>query len=108
MINDRSRPVIARVRRMGGAVPSRRQQRGVALLIAILLVAFGTIIAAAMAYDNAMTARRAAATFEFDQALLVAEGGESLAAYALQQTFKENPTFTGPGQPWTNRYSRRK
>ena len=100
MISDRSRLKTARARHIG-AVRPRRQQRGVALLIAILLVAFGTIIAAAMAYDNAMTARRAAATFEFDQALLVAEGGESLAAYALQQTFKENPTFIGPGQPWT-------
>ena len=29
-----------------------------ALLVAILLVALGTIIAAAVAYDNAMTARR--------------------------------------------------
>jgi type II secretory pathway component PulK len=83
------------------AVPSPRQQRGVALLVAILLVAFGTIIAAAMAYNNAMTARRAAATFEFDQALLAAEGAESLAAYALQQTFKENLTYTAAGQPWS-------
>jgi general secretion pathway protein K len=101
MINDRLRSMSARARRSGGSVPSRRQQRGVALLIAILLVAFGTIIAAAMAYDNAMTARRAAATFEFDQALLVAEGAESLAAYGLQQTAKSNPTYTGAGQPWS-------
>jgi general secretion pathway protein K len=101
MINDRSRHVLVRARRVGAGVPSRRQQRGVALLIAILLVAFGTIIAAAMAYDNAMTARRAAATFEFDQALLVAEGAESLAAYGLQQTFKESPSYTGAGQPWS-------
>jgi len=101
MINNRSRPGMAPARRSGDGVPSRRQQRGVALLVAILLVAFGTIIAAAMAYDNAMTARRAAATFEFDQALLVAEGAESLAAYGLQQTAKENPSYTGRGQPWS-------
>jgi general secretion pathway protein K len=101
MTNDRSRPVIVRGRRIGNGVPSPRQQRGVALLVAILLVAFGTIIAAAMAYNNAMTARRAAATFEFDQALLAAEGAESLAAYALQQTFKENLTYTAAGQPWS-------
>jgi general secretion pathway protein K len=96
MIND-----VTLGRRIGGALPSRRRQRGVALLVAILLVAFGTIIAAAMAYDNAMTARRAAATFEFDQALLVAEGAESLAAYGLQQTAKSNPSYIGPGQPWS-------
>jgi type II secretory pathway component PulK len=101
MINDRSPPGVALGRRLGGGGASRRQQRGIALLVAILLVAFGTIIAAAMAYDNAMTARRAAATFEFDQALLVAEGGESLAAYGLQQFFKTNPTYVGPGQLWS-------
>ena len=103
MINDRSHSGIARARGIGGGggVPSRRQQRGVALLVAILLVAFGTIIAAAMAYNNAMTARRAAATFEFDQALLVAQGAEALAAYGLQQTAKENPSYTGAGQPWS-------
>ncbi|MGB6488701.1 MAG: type II secretion system minor pseudopilin GspK [Steroidobacteraceae bacterium] len=101
MTNDRARSVISPARRMAGIVPSPRQQRGVALLVAILLVAFGTIIAAAMAYDNAMTARRAAATFEFDQALLAAEGAEALAAYALQQTFKENLAYTAAGQPWS-------
>ncbi len=101
MTNDRSQPGIARGRRIGDGVASPRQQRGVALLVAILLVAFGTIIAAAMAYDNAMTARRAAATFEFDQALLAAEGAEALAAYALQQTYKENLSYTAPGQPWS-------
>ena len=51
-----------------------RQQRGIALLVAILLVALGTIIAAAVAYENAMTARRGAATYAFDQALLVGAG----------------------------------
>jgi general secretion pathway protein K len=100
MTNDRSRPGIERARR-SGSVPLRRHQRGVALLIAILLVAFGTIIAAAMAYSNAMTARRAAATFEFDQAVLVSEGAEALAAYGLQQTYKENLTYTATGQPWS-------
>jgi len=73
----------------------------VALLVAILLVALGTIIAAAMAYNNAMTARRAAATFGFDQALLVAEGAEALAAYGLQQQFRQSPTSIYPGQRWS-------
>lgn len=92
--------LLARRLRRGG-VPSRQRQRGVALLVAILLVALGTIIAAAMAYDNAMTARRAAATFDFDQALLTAEGAEALAAYGLQQTASENSPYIYPGQPWS-------
>ena len=37
---------------------SRHAQRGVALIVAILLVALGTIIAATVAYENAMAARR--------------------------------------------------
>ncbi len=86
---------------MHGGLPSRRKQQGVALLVAILLVALGTIVAAAMAYNNAMTARRAAATFEFDQALLVAEGAEALAAYGLQQQFKQNSQYIYPGQAWS-------
>jgi general secretion pathway protein K len=86
---------------MAGGVSPRHRQRGVALLVAILLVALGTIIAAAMAYNNAMTARRAAATFDFDQALLVAEGAEALAAYGLQQQFQQNAQYIAPNQRWS-------
>ena len=89
-----------RRRRDGGAAP-RQRQRGVALLVAILLVALGTIIAAAMAYDNAMTARRAAASFDFDQALLTAQGAEALAAYGLQQSVSQNAQYIYPGQRWS-------
>ena len=52
-----------------------------------------------MAYNNAMTARRAAATFEFDQALLVVEGAEAFAAYGLHQS-QQNTQYTYPGQGW--------
>jgi general secretion pathway protein K len=68
--------------------------------VAILLVAIGTIIAAAVAYENAMTARRGTATFAFDQSLLVSEGAEALAAYGLKQLFQSDPTHTYPGQGW--------
>jgi general secretion pathway protein K len=88
-------------RRRPRTVPTRRHQRGVALLVAILLVALGTIIAATMAYNNAMTARRAAATFAFDQALLISEGAEALAAYGLQQQAKQNSPYIYPGQAWS-------
>ena len=90
-----------RQRRGHGGVPSRKHQRGVALLVAILLVALGTIVAAAMAYNNAMTARRAEATFDFDQALLVAQGAEALAAYGLKQQAQENSPYIYPGQLWS-------
>jgi general secretion pathway protein K len=79
---------------------SRRAQRGIALLVAILLVAIGTIIAAAVAYENAMTARRGTATYAFDEALLISQGAEAFAAYGLRQLFQSDPTHTYPGQGW--------
>ena len=86
-------------RRMtGGSPPSR--QRGVALLTAILLVALGTMLATGIAYQNAMTARRGAATFAFDQSLGIAEAAEALAAYALAQDTKENAAMDYPAENW--------
>jgi general secretion pathway protein K len=77
--------------------PVPRRERGIALLVAILLVALGTIIAAAVAYENAMTARRGVSTFAFDQALLIGEGAEALAAYGLRQ-IKQTPQSNPRGQ----------
>jgi general secretion pathway protein K len=72
------------------ASPAR--QRGIALLVAILLVALGTIIAADIAYRSAMSARRATATLSFDEALLVGEAAEALAAYGLKATLTQGGT----------------
>jgi general secretion pathway protein K len=80
--------------------PPLHAQRGIALLVAILLVALGTIIAAAVAYENAMTARRGTATYAFDQSLLIAQGAEALAAYGLRQIYQSDPKYTYPGQGW--------
>jgi general secretion pathway protein K len=77
-------------------------QRGIALLVAILLVALGTILAAAIGYENAMTARRGAATYAFDQALLVQQGAEALAAYGLRAAQRSDPQHTYAAQGWGN------
>jgi general secretion pathway protein K len=90
-------------RRRGRSVhgrPPPRAQRGIALLVAILLVALGTILAAAIAYENAMTFRRGAATYAFDQGLLVQEGAEALAAYGLRLAQKSNPQQTYASEGW--------
>ena len=79
---------------------SRAAQRGVALIVAILLVALGTILAAAVAYENAMTARRGAGTFAFDESLLVAQGAEALAAYGIRQFYQSDPQHVYAGQGW--------
>ena len=79
---------------------SREAQRGVALIVAILLVALGTILAAAVAYENAMTYRRGTGTFAFDESLLVAQGAEALAAYGIRQFFQSDPQHVYVGQGW--------
>jgi general secretion pathway protein K len=58
------------------------------MMVAILLVAFGTILAAGIAFKSAMAARRSTATLSMDQSLLVAEAAEALAAYALRESKK--------------------
>jgi len=79
---------------------SPRAQRGVALIVAILLVALATIIAATVAYENAMAARRSTATFAFDQSIMIAEGAEALAAFGIRQFFQANPSNVYVGQGW--------
>jgi general secretion pathway protein K len=92
-------------RRLAGSSPPQRQ-RGIALLVAIMLVALGTIVAAAVAYESAMTARRGTATFSFDEALLVGQGAEALAAYGLKSVMQQSKAGTSgtvdvyPSQPW--------
>jgi general secretion pathway protein K len=79
---------------------TRGAQRGMALLVAILLVALGTMLAAAMAYENAMTARRGAATYSFDEALLVQQGAEALAAFGLREVWRADQQYTYTNQGW--------
>ncbi len=93
----------ARCARRHGALP--RRQRGVALLVAVLLVALGTIVAAAVAYENAMTARRGAATYAFDQSVLIAQGAEALAAYGVRQLVQQDAKhYVYLGQGWDKPY----
>ncbi len=78
----------------------RRRQRGIAMLVAILLVAFATIIAAAIGFKSAMAARRGVATLALDQSLLVAQAAEALAAYALREDRKAGTTIDYAGEEW--------
>jgi general secretion pathway protein K len=62
----------------------RARQKGVALLVAIVIFAVATTVAAAITYNKAMAARRAAATFTLEQALQAGMAAEALAAVALE------------------------
>lgn len=60
------------------------RQRGIALLVAIVMFAIATTVAAAITYNKAMASRRAAATFTLEQALQAGMAAEALAAIALE------------------------
>ncbi len=70
------------------------------MMVAILLVAFGTILAAAIGFKSAMAARRSTATMAMDQSLLIAEAAEALAAYGLREDAKAGKTVDHPGEAW--------
>jgi general secretion pathway protein K len=79
---------------------SVQRQRGIALLLAILLVAIATILAAAIGSASAMSARRAAASIAFDEGLLVGEAAEALAAYGLRADLRAGAEYDYPGEAW--------
>ena len=68
------------------------KQRGIALLVAIVMFALATTVAAAITYNKAMAARRAAATFTLEQALQAGMAAEALAQIVLEDDASNNRT----------------
>jgi general secretion pathway protein K len=79
------------------------RQRGVALITAIILVAIAAVLATAIGYASAMSARRAGTQFGADQSFLAAQGAEAMAAYVLRVSSQNNPQFS-LDQPWAQAY----
>lgn len=73
---------------------SRHRQRGVALLVAIVIFAIATTVAAAVTYNKAMSARRAAATFTLEAALQAGMAAEALASIALEDAGSKSQITT--------------
>lgn len=78
--------------RRGLRYPRPRRQRGVALLVAIVIFAVATTVAAAVTYNKAMAARRAAATYTLEHALQAGMAAEALAAVALEDAGSNGQT----------------
>jgi general secretion pathway protein K len=82
-----------------------RKQRGVALIIALILVALAAILATKLTFDGFLERRRAIGVLAAEQALHFGMGAEALAADALAQDLQNNQmtTLTGawaqPTQP---------
>jgi general secretion pathway protein K len=71
---------------------SRRRSRGVALITAMLISAIATMVAANLAWDNALDVRRTMVNLARDQAVNVALGAESWVISILQQDLQDSPT----------------
>ena len=69
--------------------PPRRRERGVALITALIVVALATIVAADLAWDNALDVRRTRMLLYRDQAVQVALGAESWVASILRQDLED-------------------
>ena len=68
------------------------RERGVALITAMLITAMATMIAANLAWDNALDVRRTMVLLARDQAMQVAFGAESWIINILHQDLQDNDT----------------
>ena len=68
------------------------RQRGVALIMAVLIVALATILAVNVAFKGVLDQRRSATLFSLDQAFEIALGAEALAAEGLRLDAQQSQT----------------
>ena len=80
------------------AGPAR--QRGVALIIALILVALATILATKLSFDGFLELRRTTGVLAAEQALHFGMGAEALAADVLIQDLQTSAQFTTLAGPW--------
>lgn len=73
------------------------RQRGVALLIALILVALATILATKLSFDGWLERRRTIGIIATEQAYQFGMGAEALAADALNQIGQNTSTSTNRG-----------
>jgi len=76
----------------------RRKQQGVALIIALILVALATILATKLSFDGWLERRRTLGVLASEQAVHFGLGAEALAADALTQS--PNNQQVTLNQPW--------
>ncbi len=77
-----------------------RRQRGVALIIALILVALATVLATKLSFDGFLEMRRTTGMMAAEQALHFGMGAEALAADVLIQDEQMNANATTLAGPW--------
>ena len=70
----------------------RTRARGVAMITAMMITALAAIVAANLAWDNALDVRRTMMLLNRDQAIQVALGAESWVATILSQDLEDSET----------------
>jgi general secretion pathway protein K len=78
----------------------RSRQRGVALIIALILVALATILATKLTFDGFLERRRTIGVMAAEQALHFGMGAEALAADVLAQDLQQSGQQTTLTSPW--------
>jgi general secretion pathway protein K len=79
---------------------SRGQQRGVALITAVLVVAIGTMIAVNLMWRGTLDLRRAEAALAADQGLMYGQSAEAWAADILRQDLVDSPDADHLSEQW--------
>jgi len=79
--------------------PASRKQRGVALIIALILVALAAILATKITFDGWLEQRRTLGVLAAEQALHFGMGAEALAADVLAQNLQNGQQDT-LAEPW--------
>ena len=77
-----------------------KRVRGIALLVALIIVALATAIAGAIAFDTGLGLRRAQGGFAQDQALQLAGGAEAIAAQILVDELASGTAPIHDAQRW--------
>jgi general secretion pathway protein K len=80
----------------------RAQQRGVALIIALILVSLATILAVKLGFDGWLERRRTIGIIATEQAYLFGTGAEALAADALNQIGQSGAAASTTGSSATS------
>ncbi len=83
--------------------PHRRiynRQRGVALIMAVLIVALATMLAASVSFKGYLDQRRSANAFALDQGFEVALGGEAWAADSLRRDKQQSSKTDDFTEEW--------
>ncbi|HSC16603.1 MAG TPA: type II secretion system minor pseudopilin GspK [Gammaproteobacteria bacterium] len=75
-------------------------QRGVAIVMAIVVVAIGTMIAVGLMWRQTLDLRRTESALAADQGLMYVQGAEAWAADILRQDLVDSPDSDNLGELW--------